>query len=77
MRKNSVLYQLKNGGLTDNTVVSFYLNKDGLSTIKFGTYDKAALKDPNDFTILRTVDETKWSVKGSNPNVNGDSIMAK
>ena len=38
--KNSVLYQLKDKNLTDNTVVSIYLKKDGLSLIKFGSYDK-------------------------------------
>jgi len=59
---NSVLYQLKNKKLTDNTVVSFYLNKKGTSVIKFGSYDKLALKDPNDFTILRTFDENAWMV---------------
>lgn len=43
--------------MTDSTVVSIYLKKDGISLIKFGSYDTAALKNPDDFTILRTVNE--------------------
>jgi len=51
------LFQLKDKNLTDNTVVSIYFDRDGLSLIKFGSYDKAALKDPNDFTVIRTVND--------------------
>jgi len=40
LRKNSLLFQLKDKKLTDNTVVSFYLSRDGASVIKFGAYDK-------------------------------------
>jgi len=73
--ENSLLYQLKNLNLTDSTVVSFYLNKEKASTIKFGSYDTVALKDPNDFTILRTIDEKAWSVVGSNSKAAGASIQ--
>jgi len=73
--ENSLLYQLKNSKLTDSTVVSFYLNKEKASTIKFGSYDTVALKDPNDFTILRTINEKAWSVVGSNSKAAGASIQ--
>ena len=74
LKNNSLLYQLKDKGFTDSTVVSFYLTKEGLSTIKFGSYDSEALKFPDKFTILRTIDETRWWVKGSNVNVHGINI---
>jgi len=56
--------------------VSLYFDHDGLSLIKFGSYDKAALKDPNDFTVMRTVNEQEWKIKASDPNINGNSIQS-
>ena len=58
---NMVNY-LKTSGQIENAMVSFYLQKNTTSMIKFGSYDKAALRNPDDFHIYRTVDKKAWKV---------------
>lgn len=43
----------------------FTSNTDpAVSTIKFGSYDKSALKDGTQLTVLQTVNERTWAVEG-------------
>ena len=53
-------------------VISLYLNKDGYSTIKFGSWDKNGLADPNGLKIYQTVDLSRWSLKATSAQF-GDS----
>jgi len=56
------MYELKNNGFLTNNVVSFYYRTTGGSIIKFGSYDKAGLKDPKKFYVFKTTVKNEWSL---------------
>ena len=45
----SIIYHLKATNQIDHAVVSLYLQKNTPSSIKFGSYDTAALQNGSDF----------------------------
>ena len=56
------MYELKKNGFLTNNVVSFYYRATGGSLIKFGSYDKAGLKDPSKFYVFKTKKKNEWSL---------------
>ena len=76
MSKNqNLVTDLKETGQIDHKVVSFYLNKDMISMLKFGSYDKAALKNPDDFHVFRTVNKNAWRIDTVSVKILGDLVV--
>lgn len=71
----NILWHLKNEGIIDHSIISLYLRKDGTSIIKFGGYDKSALQDYTDFDIFKTISKESWTIKATEPYVNGKSFQ--
>lgn len=64
-KSKSFLWQLKNSiGFVDHLCVAFYLSpkKDGLSVVKFGSYDKHGMSDPEQLKIFKTIGLDGWEV---------------
>ena len=57
-----MMYQLKNSSFITHNVISFYFRRSGGSLIKFGSYDKAGLKDPAQFYVFKTDSANDWAV---------------
>ena len=55
------LWQLKNQGIIDHMVASFYLDDDE-SFIKFGSYDPLGLKPSGNLNIFKTVNVKDWTL---------------
>ena len=70
----SILYSLKASKYIDHAVVSLYLQKDTPSSIKFGSYDKAALFNHSDFDVFKTINREDWRIKATDPYVNGKNF---
>ena len=60
---------MKNTGIIDHALVSLFLQKEQTSLIKFGGYDKAALRDPDDFHVFRTIDKQTWALTAEDAKV--------
>jgi len=67
------LYQLKNSGLLTHNVVSFYFQKAAGSLIKFGSYDKAGLKDPSKFYVFKTETPDNWAISFAGLKIKANS----
>ena len=68
--ESNFLWQLKNQGVIDHMVTSFYIDDDE-SFIKFGSYDPLGLKPNGKFEMFRTVSVTDWSIYIEKPMVGG------
>lgn len=66
---------MKHSGLIDHAIISLYLQPNGTSSIKFGGYDKAALQDFNDFDIFKTISKNSWTIKATEPYINGKQFQ--
>ena len=65
-KENNFLYSLKQKGLIDHMTVSFFVENDNVpnkSTIKFGSYDKIALRPGTELQMLRTAHKGTWDVR--------------
>ena len=76
----SFLYQLKyTVGYVDHLCISFYKtpNADGLSLLKFGSYDKNGLKDSdiNNLKIFKTTGLEGWILETKNAKIGNEEIF--
>lgn len=66
---------MKHSGLIDHAIISLYLQPNGISSIKFGGYDKTALLDPNDFDVFKTISKNSWTIKATEPYINNKAFQ--
>lgn len=76
INEESILYHLKSTKQIDYAIVSLYLQKDQPSSLKFGGYDQAALKDYSDFEVFKTTGRESWRIKAEDPKLNNKSFDA-
>ena len=62
-KRLSFLWQLKDSGFVDHIVVSIYMKNYQESIIKFGSYDKNALADPDEMVVFQTPTSYAWSLR--------------
>ena len=62
--------------MISHTVVSMYARSDnGLSIVKFGSYDKLGMKDRGyDLAIFKTINDQSWSLRSPSATLNAHSI---
>lgn len=60
----------------DHAIVSLFMRSVGHSSIKFGSFDKAALHDYHDFTVVKTINKDSWAIAAVDPMLNQQSIEA-
>lgn len=53
---------MKSNGWIDHAQFSIYLQKDGVSLIKFGSYDPGAVVDSAELDVFRTIDLETWTL---------------
>lgn len=70
INEESILYSLKASGYVDHAMVSLYLQKDKASSIKFGSYDRAAIQNFSEFETFKTLDREDWRINASDPFIN-------
>lgn len=77
IQEENIFYHLKHEGIIDHAIVSLYLKKEGHSFIKFGSYDKEALYNHSDFTVLKTIGKDSWAIRAVDPEVNGMDVQTQ
>jgi len=61
----------------DHAIVSLYLQKGQSSSIKFGSYDRAAIQNFSEFETFKTINREDWRVIASDPLINGNNFQTK
>lgn len=66
-RKENFLWQLKQDKKIDHMIVSFYVKMESgnSSIIKFGSYDKLALKEGSELDMFETRSVKSWDLIGT------------
>jgi hypothetical protein len=57
------MYQLKQQGLIDHQVASLFISKKHESSLKFGSFDQAAIKPGESMALMKTRHKGSWSVR--------------
>lgn len=65
IREENIIYHLKLNGIIEHPVFSFFFQKNGQSSIKFGGYDREALYNSTEFYSFKTNDKNSWKLKSS------------
>ena len=69
-KERNFLWQLKDAGLIDHMVISFFVHltdsyKKMPSTIKFGSYDTSNIPVGEKITMIETMDKTTWDLQAT------------
>lgn len=75
VEENIVKWLMKENDI-DHAIISLYLPKDGIASIKFGSYDPMAIKDSAPLDSFKTLDLETWTIGAMAPTVNEKSISS-
>lgn len=67
-KEANFMWQLKNAGIIDHIVVSFYVRMESgnSSVIKFGSYDESGIEPGNALKVFKTLATNTWSLRANN-----------
>jgi hypothetical protein len=64
IKDESFLLTLQKDKIIDNLIVSMYVNYEKNSTLKFGSWDKNAIKKGTKLELYKTKDTSTWALTG-------------
>jgi len=69
--KDNVMLALKNQGIIEHIVTSFFVTDEGVSSVKFGSMDASGIQEGETMSLYRTINQTTWRLSADNFEANG------